>query len=253
MVANCTFYNNFAQSGGGAISNSQDKTTLSLTNCTFSGNNSSAANLASGLDTGTNSAVALLTNNIFKHGTGVNIIDHTQNLTSNGHNISDDAAGGPAGTAPGGSLNGAQDLRNTDPQLATSSPENNGGPTLTFALNSTSPAIDRGEPAAAPPRDQRGYLRHGPPDIGAFEDMGELLGLVGATRTGTNLHDITVTCQVVDGFTYRLQRKANATDPTWQDIPGLPDLVATGDDTETLTDPNAITLGRAFYHVTLIP
>jgi hypothetical protein len=45
---------------------------------------------------------------------------------------------------------------------------NNGGTTLTHALQSGSPAINRGDPAA-PPQDQRGYGRTGLPDVGAFE------------------------------------------------------------------------------------
>ena len=48
---------------------------------------------------------------------------------------------------------------------------NNGGPTLTLALQPGSPAINRGDPAA-PPRDQRGYSRLGVPDVGAFEFNG---------------------------------------------------------------------------------
>ena len=44
----------------------------------------------------------------------------------------------------------------------------NGGPTLTHALQSSSPAINRGDPAA-PPQDQRGYGRAEVPDVGAFE------------------------------------------------------------------------------------
>jgi hypothetical protein len=47
----------------------------------------------------------------------------------------------------------------------------NGGPTLTHALQSDSPAINRGDPAA-PPQDQRGYGRVGVPDVGAFEFNG---------------------------------------------------------------------------------
>jgi len=39
---------------------------------------------------------------------------------------------------------------------------------LTHALQSGSPAINRGDPAA-PPQDQRGYGRTGVPDVGAFE------------------------------------------------------------------------------------
>jgi hypothetical protein len=44
----------------------------------------------------------------------------------------------------------------------------NGGPTLTHALQAGSPAIDHGDPAA-PSQDQRGYGRAGLPDVGAFE------------------------------------------------------------------------------------
>ena len=44
----------------------------------------------------------------------------------------------------------------------------NGGPTLTHTLEFGSPAINRGDPAA-PPRDQRAYSRLGVPDVGAFE------------------------------------------------------------------------------------
>ena len=47
----------------------------------------------------------------------------------------------------------------------------NGGPTLTLALQPGSPAINRGDPAA-PPDDQRGYGRLGVPDVGAFEFNG---------------------------------------------------------------------------------
>lgn len=49
--------------------------------------------------------------------------------------------------------------------------QDNGGPTFTHAIQSTSPAVDHGDPNS-PPRDQRGYLRAGVPDIGAFEFHG---------------------------------------------------------------------------------
>ena len=53
-----------------------------------------------------------------------------------------------------------------DPLLAPLA--NNGGLTLTHALQAGSPAIDHGDPAA-PPEDQRGYGRVDVPDVGAFE------------------------------------------------------------------------------------
>jgi Chlamydia polymorphic membrane protein (Chlamydia_PMP) repeat len=45
----------------------------------------------------------------------------------------------------------------------------NGGPTLTRALQTGSPAVDDGNTATCPSLDQRAYLRLGPCDIGAYE------------------------------------------------------------------------------------
>jgi hypothetical protein len=58
----------------------------------------------------------------------------------------------------------------------------NGGPTLTHALQAGSPAIDRGDPAA-PPQDQRGYGRVGVPDVGAFEYGGVAPATLGNIST----------------------------------------------------------------------
>jgi hypothetical protein len=46
---------------------------------------------------------------------------------------------------------------------------NNGGPAPTCALQAGSPAVDAGNPATCPSLDQRGYLRLGACDIGAYE------------------------------------------------------------------------------------
>ena len=62
-----------------------------------------------------------------------------------------------------------------------------------------------------------------------------------------------LTIEVVRGKTYRLQRKLDMTGTTWISIAGIADLIATGDDTEQITDPNGISLGQAFYHVILVP
>ena len=51
--------------------------------------------------------------------------------------------------------------------------QNNGGSTNTLALQSTSPAINKGDPNATS-QDQRYYLRSGTPDVGAFEFQGTL-------------------------------------------------------------------------------
>ena len=53
---------------------------------------------------------------------------------------------------------------------------------MTHALQSGSPAINRGDPAA-PPQDQRGYGRAGVPDVGAFEFEGVSPSILGNIRT----------------------------------------------------------------------
>src|SRR5207244_389795 len=98
----------------------------------------------------------------FVNGAGASII-------SQGHNLSNDAAGGDTGTGPGGLLNQTGDMRNTDPVLDPAGLQNNGGPTATLALISGSPAINSGDDAFAPATDQRGFLRAGVSDKGAFE------------------------------------------------------------------------------------
>ena len=81
-------------------------------------------------------------------------------MTDYGYNLSSDNS---AGFSAPGSLN------NTDPKLGPLG--DYGGPTLTMALLSGSPAIDGGNTATAPATDQRGRSRpYGTAaDIGAFE------------------------------------------------------------------------------------
>ena len=68
----------------------------------------------------------------------------------------------------------------------------NGGPTLTHALQPGSPAINRGNPAA-PPQDQRGYSRLGVPDVGAFEFNGIPPAPVVTTNNATNVASFSAT------------------------------------------------------------
>jgi hypothetical protein len=59
--------------------------------------------------------------------------------------------------------------QSADPQFATTSPANNGGPTPTLALKSTSPAINQGDTYIASFVDQRSTSRDNQPDVGAYE------------------------------------------------------------------------------------
>ena len=96
---------------------------------------------------------------------GQKIFNNGGTITSAGYNISNDDGGGY--------LNGPDDQVNTDPLLGPL--QDNGGPTLTYALLLGSPAIDAGDPSFTPPPwyDQRGpdfyRLRNDRIDIGSFE------------------------------------------------------------------------------------
>lgn len=259
-LSNCTFSGNSAVRGGG-ITNSAESgyiATLSLINCTFVGN---AASQSGGgvycITIGNNATASVETaNTVFKSGSaGTNLARANfagESITSQGNNLSNDAAGGDGTTGPSGFLNASGDKRNLDPQLGALA--SNGGATQTHALLAGSPAIDAGNDGIAPHRDQRGYLRTGPSDIGAFEYNASFLRLVSIARTGPSLVNISVSCEVVQSQAYRLGRKLNIPDANWQSLaPTVPDLVATGNDTESITDPSAINLGKAFYRVRLLP
>jgi hypothetical protein len=85
-------------------------------------------------------------------------------VQSEGYNI--------CNTGCGGFLNGPGDQLNADPRLDPSGLNDNGGPTRTIALLPESPAINSGNDASAPSRDQRHYARADRSDIGAFEHNG---------------------------------------------------------------------------------
>jgi hypothetical protein len=67
-------------------------------------------------------------------------------------------------------------------------------------------------------------------------------------------NDILITFDAVAGNRYRLERKSDISDPnaTWQSIVGLADVMATSSSAQ-VTDPNALSLGKAFYRVRLLP
>jgi hypothetical protein len=151
-------------------------------NSTISGN---AADFGGGIFTwGSNAEFGIgsldIANSIINAGgSGENLVAYEDGtVTSQGYNLSSDAAGGDAGTGPGGLLNGPGDIRNTNPMLGPL--QNNGGPTMTHALLKNSPAINAGDPnfdpyLFNPPLlyDQRGpgnpRIFKGRIDIGAYE------------------------------------------------------------------------------------
>ena len=179
-ISNSTLSGNSAFSGGGIYS--QERVTVAVTNSTLSGN---SANSGGGIyndgSSGGMATVAIVGNTILKRSASGENIYNSGRLVSHGHNLSNDAAGGDNGVGPGGLLNQPGDIRNTNPQIGPLA--DNGGPTKTMALLPNSPAIDAGNDANAPPRDQRGYLRNGTSDIGAFEFGGIIPAQLGNIST----------------------------------------------------------------------
>ena len=179
-ITGSTFSNNSGYGGGGVYS---DATTVSISNSTFSGNSASAGD-GGGILTSSSLAVtnstfsgnsapiggaiwansATVTNSILANSTGSNCAGlQTPPFTDGGYNISDDNSCGFAGTGANGLTMGD----NVNPQLSVSGLANNGGPTQTIALQSSSPAIDAIPIARCSATDQRGFPRPDPEDTGA--------------------------------------------------------------------------------------
>src|SRR6266699_2234152 len=186
-VNNSTISGNTAPASGGGIYNngsSSGSAPLTVSNCTISGNSAGSGgggiyNYFAALD---------LTDTILNTGaSGANITNNSGTVTSDGYNLSSDAAGGDGTTAPGGFLNHTGDIRNTNPMLGPL--QNNGGPNFTHAILTGSPAIDAGDPNFTSPPfcDQRGAgfnrVSNNRIDIGAFEVQ------VPITVTVTNTND----------------------------------------------------------------
>lgn len=165
-VTNCTFSGNTAAQKGGAIFLYPSSSATSIiTNCTFSNNTA----MYGGAFYSTNATNQSLTfqNSIFYNNTG----------TTAGRDIYSGAS--ITGTFVTcllqslsiGNLSGLDSYTNnnagTNPLISTLA--DNGSFTRTMSLQSGSPAIDAGTSSGAPSTDQRGYSRTGSIDIGAFE------------------------------------------------------------------------------------
>jgi predicted outer membrane repeat protein len=168
VAINCTFTTNIAAVGC-AIENA-DAGSAQLTNCTVVNNDTQAFISDRGgalRNAGTVGFVvgnSLVANN---NPRGFNDRDVSGAFSSQGYNVL-----GVAGTGFTSGVNHDQVGSTSAPLDARIDPaglKNNGGPTDSVALLSTSPAIDAGNDARAPQQDQRGFWRMGASDVGAFE------------------------------------------------------------------------------------
>jgi Dockerin type I domain len=140
-MVNSTLSGNAATSAGGGIFNIG---TLEIANSTVTGN---TAGDGGGIF---NTVAIAIGNSILNAGTtGGTIVNSGGTVTSNGYNLSSDNGGG--------FLTAIGDQINTDPMLGPL--KHNGGPTLTHAPLTGSPAIDRGNDIGATGHDQRGNVR----------------------------------------------------------------------------------------------
>ncbi len=181
-VTNSTIAGNSALSPGG-IYNNGFTSILNVTNSTI------ARNSDRGI---VNEGSARIKNSIVALNASAGVADVNGSFTSLGFNlIGKTDAGSPGFTQP-------TDHKGTvasplDPKLDPAGVKNNGGLTATIALLSGSLAINAANATNAPLRDQRGYIRSGPFDIGAFEFGGTIpasLGNIstrGFVQTGDNV------------------------------------------------------------------
>jgi hypothetical protein len=164
-ISNSTLSSNTADSKGGAIYN-DPSSTLSLVSDTAAQNTTSGQGGGVFSDTtiGAQGSVTLDNNIIARNTNGGNsddlsgpIVSHGFNLIGNGSNGSGFVFSDRVGTAS----------TPIDPLLGTLA--DNGGPTLSYSLQTGSPAIGTGDPSLAGSTDQRGFVRGNPVNIGSFQ------------------------------------------------------------------------------------
>ena len=171
-----------ARGNGGAVQLENANGYLSIVNSTFAGNTASAAGGA--VNTAAPGSIVnstFVSNSAATGGGGINIRTAEAVTVANsiavGNGDDDIAGAADGGNNIVGSFSGAGestltgiDMSSASSWLATALASEDGAiPTLALLNVPDSPAVDKANAAIAPPADQRGVLRDGTPDIGAYE------------------------------------------------------------------------------------
>jgi hypothetical protein len=166
--------------------------TLTINNCTISGNSAASGGTAIGTGGGifgSGYSTLNMRNTMLAGNSATDGPDLDGALTSSGYNL--------IGNSGRGSGFDATDLLNVNPLLGPL--QNNGGPTQTMALLAGSPALNAGDPDQLGVADQRGVVRSGGVNIGAYQASATAFVLTApATATAGTPFDLTVTA--VDPF-----------------------------------------------------
>jgi hypothetical protein len=278
-ITNSTISGNTGPGNGGGIDN-QAGGTVTITNSTLSGNSSTdsaygvgGALFNFGTVVVTNSTIAdnfavrdggidafsgtlAVKNTIVARNTASSFPDVRGDLASQGYNLIGDGSGG-SGFADTDRVGTAEDP--LDPLLGPL--QDNGGPTQTLALLRGSPALNAGDPAQLGTADQRGVVRAGGVNIGAYQASAASFRLDAPHSVTAGMpFDVTVTAldpfgQVALGYAGTVTFRTTDPDPgvvlpadypftpgdggvhTFTDTGlGETTLVAPGDQTLTVTD-----------------
>jgi hypothetical protein len=183
-IDDSTITGNSAEDGGGGILNDG---TLTITNSTIAGNSNNFSSRGGGI---WNDGSLSLHNSILAGNTDSGgAPDLYGNLDSSGYNL--------IGNTSGGSGYTGTDLLNVNPVLGPL--QDSGGPTQTMGLLPGSPALNAGDPAQLGVADQRGVVRTGGVNIGAYQASATAFVLT-ALDTATSGVPFDVTVTAVDPF-----------------------------------------------------
>jgi predicted outer membrane repeat protein len=196
-LADCTFNGNSATSEGGAV---YDPGIASIVSCTISGNQVASTGHGGGVFEEAGIGETDLNNTIvagnLRVGGGADDVSGAVDAAGSSYNLIGDGTGTNLVDGVNGNLVGSR-VQPIKPRLGPL--QNNGGPTQTMALLAGSPALNAGDPAQLGVADQRGVVRRGGVNIGAYQASASAFVLTApATATAGTPFDLVVTA--VDAF-----------------------------------------------------